>query len=38
MSTRSLIALKDSSGVIRVIYCHYDGYIKGGAGNYIQEV
>lgn len=36
MSTRSMIAGQDSMGMIRGIYCHWDGYIKGGVGETLK--
>ena len=29
MSTRSNIAVRKSDGTIKVIYCHFDGYVEG---------
>lgn len=29
MSTRSNIAVRKKDGTIKVIYCHYDGYVEG---------
>ena len=28
MSTRSLIALKQTDGTVKSIYCHWDGYVS----------
>lgn len=32
MSTRCLIATEQSDGTFFAIYCHFDGYVKGGVG------
>lgn len=32
MSTRSNIAIRESSGEVKAIYCHFDGYVMGGVG------
>lgn len=32
MSTRSNIAIRESDGKMKVIYCHFDGYPLGGVG------
>lgn len=28
MSTRSLIAIKQTDGTVKSIYCHWDGYVS----------
>lgn len=37
MATRSTIAKKNEDGTITQIYCHWDGYIKGGVGQTLVE-
>lgn len=32
MSTRSLIVVEKPDGTYDTIYCHFDGYVKGGVG------
>ena len=32
MSTHSYIAIENKDGSINAVYCHFDGYIKGGVG------
>jgi len=32
MSTRCRIGIKNKDGTITSIYCHHDGYVKGGVG------
>ena len=32
MSTRSNIGIINEDGSVRVVYCHFDGYLTGGVG------
>ena len=32
MSTRCLIAIENTDKTYDVIYCHFDGYVRGGVG------
>lgn len=37
MSTRSSIAVLQPDGKVKSIYCHWDGYLKGGVGQTLFE-
>lgn len=37
MSTRCRIGIDKGDGVIRSIYCHFDGYLKGGVGETLRD-
>lgn len=37
MSTRCRIGIDKGDGVIRSIYCHHDGYLKGGVGETLRD-
>lgn len=38
MATRSYIGIKTKEGFAKVIYCHWDGYIKGGVGETLLKI
>lgn len=37
MSTRCRIGIDKGDGVIRSIYCHFDGYLKDGVGETLRD-
>ena len=37
MSTHALIAIKENENVYKGIYCHFDGYIRKGVGEILEN-